>query len=157
MTEQFDLITIGGGSGGLAAAQRAAEYGARVAVIESAALGGTCVNVGCVPKKLVYNAASLAHLMHDARDYGFDVTVKGHDWAGFKAKRDAYIQRLNGIYAANLARKNITHVVGRARFSDPHTVVVDGRSLSAPHIIIATGGRPLRPDAAGQRAGAGLG
>lgn len=153
MAEQFDLITIGGGSGGLAAAQRAAEYGARVAVIESAALGGTCVNVGCVPKKLVYNAASLAHLMHDARDYGFDVTVKGHDWAGFKAKRDAYIQRLNGIYAANLARKNIAHVVGSARFTGPNTVVVDGRTLSAPHIIIATGGRPLVPDLPGSELG----
>lgn len=153
MAEQFDLIVIGGGSGGLAAAQRAAEYGTRVAVIESAALGGTCVNVGCVPKKLVYNAASLAHLMHDARDYGFDVTVKGQDWAGFKAKRDAYIQRLNGIYAANLARRNITHVVGRARFKDPHTVVVDGRRLSAPHLIIATGGRPQWPDLPGSELG----
>lgn len=153
MTEQFDLITIGGGSGGLAAAQRAAEYGARVAVIEFAALGGTCVNVGCVPKKLVYNAASLAHLMHDARDYGFELSVKGHDWAGFKAKRDAYIQRLNGIYAANLARKNIAHIVGRARFTDAHTIAVDGRTLSAPHIIIATGGRPLVPDLPGSELG----
>lgn len=153
MAETFDLITIGGGSGGLAAAQRAAEYGARVAVIESAALGGTCVNVGCVPKKLVYNAASLAHLMHDARDYGFDVTVKGQDWAGFKMKRDAYIQRLNGIYAANLARKNIAHVVGHAQFSDPHTVAVAGRTLSAPHIIIATGGRPQVPDLPGSELG----
>ena len=153
MAEQFDLITIGGGSGGLAAAQRAVEYGARVAVIESAALGGTCVNVGCVPKKLVYNAASLAHLMHDARDYGFDVTVTGQDWAGFKAKRDAYIQRLNGIYAGNLARKNIRHVVGRARFLDAHTVAVDGQQFSAAHIIIATGGRPQRPDLPGSELG----
>lgn len=153
MAEQFDLIVVGGGSGGLAAAQRAAEYGARVAVIESAALGGTCVNVGCVPKKLVYNAASLAHLMHDARDYGFDVTVKGQDWAGFKLKRDAYIQRLNAIYAANLAKKNIEHVVGHARFADPHSVVVAGRTLSAPHIIIATGGRPQRPDLPGSELG----
>ncbi|MEZ5563094.1 MAG: glutathione-disulfide reductase [Gammaproteobacteria bacterium] len=153
MAEQFDLIVIGGGSGGLAAAQRAAEYGTRVAVIESAALGGTCVNVGCVPKKLVYNAASLAHLMHDARDYGFDVAVTGQDWAGFKAKRDAYIQRLNGIYAGNLARRGIAHLVGRARFKDPHTVVVDGRSLSAPHLIIATGGRPQWPDLPGSELG----
>ena len=153
MAEQFDLIVIGGGSGGLAAAQRAAEYGARVVVIESTALGGTCVNVGCVPKKLVYNAASLAHLMHDARDYGFDVTVKGQDWAGFKVKRDAYIQRLNGIYAANLARKGIAHVVGHARFGDPHTVRVAGRTLSAPHLIIATGGRPQVPDLPGSELG----
>lgn len=153
MAERFDLITIGGGSGGLAAAQRAAEYGARVAVIESAALGGTCVNVGCVPKKLVYNAASLAHLMHDARDYGFEVSVTGQDWAGFKAKRDAYIQRLNGIYAGNLAKKNIEHVVGRARFVDAHTVTVAGRTLSAAHLIIATGGRPLVPDLPGSELG----
>ena len=157
MAEQFDLISIGGGSGGLAAAQRAVEYGARVAVIESAALGGTCVNVGCVPKKLVYNAASLAHLMHDARDYGFDVTVTGQDWAGFKAKRDAYIQRLNGIYAGNLARKNIRHVVGRARFLDAHTVAVDGQRVVGGAHHHRYRWPPAATGLAGQRTGPGLG
>jgi glutathione reductase (NADPH) len=144
-TEPFDLITIGGGSGGLAAAQRAAEYGARVVLMEPAPLGGTCVNVGCVPKKIMWNAASLAHGLHDARDYGFDVQSGGHDWAGLKARRDAYIQRLNGIYAGNLARKNIEVVQAHGRFTGPATVVAGERTLTAPHIIIATGGRPIRP------------
>ena len=142
MTEQFDLITIGGGSGGLAAAQRAAEYGAKVALIEPAPLGGTCVNVGCVPKKITFNAASLAHALDDARDYGFDLTVRGHDWAGFVAKRQAYVQRLNGIYERNLAKKGITHIAARGRFSGPHTVEAGGRMLTARHVIVATGGRP---------------
>lgn len=97
MAEHFNLITIGGGSGGLAAAQRAAEYGAKVALIEPAPLGGTCVNVGCVPKKITFTAASLAHAMRDARGYGFDLKLQGHDWAGFVTKRQAYIERLNGI------------------------------------------------------------
>jgi glutathione reductase (NADPH) len=153
MTDQFDLITIGGGSGGLAAAQRAAEYGAKVALIEPAPLGGTCVNVGCVPKKITFNAASLAHALDDARDYGFDLTVRGHDWAGFVARRQAYVQRLNGIYERNLAKKGIVHVAARARFTGPHTVEAGGRRLEAPHILVATGGRPTRPRIPGQELG----
>lgn len=145
MTDSFDLITIGGGSGGLAIAQRAAEYGARVALVEPAPLGGTCVNVGCVPKKLTYNAASLAHALDDAREYGFDLDVRGHDWAGFVARRKAYVERLNGIYAANLAKKGITHVAARGHFTGPHTVAAGGRELRGEHICIATGGRPTVP------------
>ncbi len=102
VTANFDLIVIGGGSGGLAHAQRAAEYGAKAAVIESGPLGGTCVNVGCVPKKIMWYSAHHAHQMQHARDFGFDVTVNGHDWSDLKTKRDAYIQRLNGIYESNL-------------------------------------------------------
>jgi glutathione reductase (NADPH) len=154
MTQSFDLVVIGGGSGGLAAAQRAAEYGARVALVEPAPLGGTCVNVGCVPKKVMWTAAHLAHALADARDYGFDVSVGGHDWAGLKARRDAYIQRLNGIYAGNLAKKGIEHVAGYGRFTGPDCVVAGGRELRAPHFIIATGGRPVRPTIPG--AGLGL-
>ena len=153
MTEQFDLITIGGGSGGLAAAQRAAEYGATVALIEPAPLGGTCVNVGCVPKKITFNAASLAHALDDARDYGFDITVRGHDWAGFVARRTAYVQRLNGIYERNLAKKGITHIAARARFTGPHTVEAGGRVLTGRHIIVATGGRPSVPQIPGHELG----
>ncbi len=153
MTEDFDLITIGGGSGGLAAAQRAAEYGAKVALLEPAPLGGTCVNVGCVPKKITFNAASLAHALDDARDYGFDVTVRGHDWAGFVAKRQAYIQRLNGIYERNLAKKGITHIAARGRFTDPHTVEAGGRVLAGKHIMVATGGRPMVPGIPGHELG----
>ncbi len=151
--QAFDLISIGGGSGGLACAQRAAEYGAKAAVIESHRLGGTCVNVGCVPKKVMWNAASVALSLADAGDYGFDVDVRANDWALLKQKRDAYILRLNGIYARNLGAKGVTLVRGSARFVDSHTVEVGGTRMTAPHIVIATGGLPMVPDLPG----AGLG
>jgi glutathione reductase (NADPH) len=150
---EFDLIVIGGGSGGLAAAQRAAEYGARVALVESHRLGGTCVNVGCVPKKVMWNAADLAEGLHDAPDYGFGLTAGDHDWALLKKKRDAYVLRLNGIYEANLAKRGVTLIRGRAHCVDARTVTVAGSSLSAPHIIIATGGRPLLPAIPGAELG----
>lgn len=150
MREQFDLITIGGGSGGLAAAQRAAEYGARVALVEGGRLGGTCVNVGCVPKKVMWHAATLAHGFADAAGYGFDLPQPvAHDWPRLKQRRDAYIERLNGIYARNLERRGVTHVQGWARFTGASEVTVGDRCLSAPHIIIATGGKPLLPSIPG--------
>jgi glutathione reductase (NADPH) len=152
-TQAFDLITIGGGSGGLACAQRAAEYGVKAVVIESHRLGGTCVNVGCVPKKVMWNAASVALSLADARDYGFDVDVGDNDWTVLKEKRDAFIARLNGIYARNLGAKGVTLVRGSARFIDSHTVEVGGARLTAPHIVIATGGLAVVPDLPG----AGLG
>jgi glutathione reductase (NADPH) len=150
---EFDLIVIGGGSGGLAAAQRAAEYGARVALVESHRLGGTCVNVGCVPKKVMWNAADLAEGLHDAPDYGFALSAGKHDWALLKKKRDAYVLRLNGIYEANLAKRGVTLIRGRAHFLDARTVTVAGSSLCAPHIILATGGRPLLPAIPGAELG----
>jgi glutathione reductase (NADPH) len=153
MTEQFDLVVIGGGSGGLAAAQRAAEYGARVALAESGPLGGTCVNVGCVPKKIMWNAAELGGALHDAGDYGFAVEAGGVDWATLRKKRTAYIERLNGMYAANLARHGVTLVRARAAFTAGHTVSAGGRTLSAAHIVIATGGRPLVPERPGAQLG----
>src|ERR1700679_1968035 len=149
----FDLISIGGGSGGLACAQRAAEYGARTAVIEPQRLGGTCVNVGCVPKKIMWNASGVALSLHDANDYGFDVKMGESDWAELKRKRDAYVLRLNGIYERNLAAKGVSYVRGAARFVDAHTVDVNGRRLSARHIVIATGGRPSLPDIPGAHLG----
>jgi glutathione reductase (NADPH) len=153
MTVQYDYLVIGGGSGGLATAQRAVEYGARVAIVEPAPLGGTCVNVGCVPKKLMWNAASLGHGLREAVGYGFDVEARGHDWAALKAARDAYVQRLNGIYASNLARKGIDWLRGSARFLGPHTVAVGEQRLEAPHVTIATGGRPALPDIPGAELG----
>jgi glutathione reductase (NADPH) len=149
----FDLITLGGGSGGLACAQRAAEYGAKTAVIESHRLGGTCVNVGCVPKKVMWNAAGIAMVLADAGDYGFEVEVGANDWAALKRGRDAYIERLNGIYARNLKAKGVTHVQGRARFVDARTIEVNGDRLTAPHIVIATGGAPTLPALAGAELG----
>jgi len=152
-TQAFDLISVGGGSGGLACAQRAAEYGAKAAVIESHRLGGTCVNVGCVPKKVMWNAAGLAMSLADAVDYGFDVKGADNDWTALKRKRDAYILRLNGIYARNLATRGITHVRGAARFVEPHTVEVDGELFTAPHIVIATGRVPVLPPLPGAHLG----
>ena len=145
MTTRFDLLVIGGGSGGLAHAQRAAEYGAKVAVVEPARLGGTCVNVGCVPKKLMWYSAHHAHLLRHAADYGFAVSVDGHDWADLKLKRDAYIHRLNGIYENNLNRRHVTWLHGHASFADAHTVDVDGKRYTAERIVIATGGYPIVP------------
>src|SRR5437762_11572331 len=118
MSDKFDLLVIGGGSGGLAAAQRAAEYGAKVALVESGRLGGTCVNVGCVPKKINWNAADLGGALHDAPDYGFQLQVAGHDWALLKQRRDAYILKLNEGYAANLARHKVELVRARASLLD---------------------------------------
>ena len=149
----FDLISVGGGSGGLACAQRAAEYGAKAAVIEPHRLGGTCVNVGCVPKKVMWNAAGVALSLGDASDYGFDVAPGDNDWAMLKAKRDAYVLRLNGIYERNLEAKGVAYVRGAARFLDQRTLEVNGRRMSAQHIVIATGGKPWVPDLPG----AGLG
>jgi glutathione reductase (NADPH) len=149
----FDLISVGGGSGGLACAQRAAEFGAKTAVIESHRLGGTCVNVGCVPKKVMWNAASVALSLRDANDYGFDVNVGDSDWAELKRKRDAYVLRLNGIYERNLAAKGVAYVRGAARFLDARTVEVNGQRLSARHIVIATGGKPRLPDIPGAELG----
>ena len=153
MPDNYELIVIGGGSGGLACAQRAALHGARTVLVESGPLGGTCVNVGCVPKKVMWYAASLAHALHDAPDYGFDVAVTGHDWPRLKAARDQYVKRLNGIYARNLDKRGVDLVRGTARFLDATTVDVDGQRFSAKHIVIATGGQPIEPDLPG----AGLG
>src|SRR5487761_1858980 len=150
---EFDLIVIGGGSGGLAAAQRAAEYGARVALVESHRLGGTCVNVGCVPKKVMWSAAGVAEGLRDAPDYGFALSAEDHDWPLLKEKRDAYVLRLNGIYESNLAKRGVTLVRGRAQFVDARTVAAAGSSLSAAHIVIATGGRPLLPAIPGAELG----
>ncbi len=153
VTERFDLLVIGGGSGGLAHAQRAAEYGANAAVVEHGPLGGTCVNVGCVPKKVMWYTAQQAHQFHHAADYGFDVTVSGHDWGALKKRRDAYIKRLNDIYAVNMDKHDVTLITGSARFVDANSVEVNGQVHRAERIVIASGGRPVVPDIPGAELG----
>jgi glutathione reductase (NADPH) len=149
LAKEYDLLVIGGGSGGLAHAQRAAEYGARAAVIEYGPLGGTCVNVGCVPKKVMWYAAETRHHLDHAADYGFDIDVRDHDWAALKARRDAYVTRLNGIYENNLERRGVDFIQGAAHFVDPHTLAVGDEYYRAERIAIATGGRPMVPDIPG--------
>ena len=152
--DSFDLLVLGGGSGGLAAAQRAAEHGARVALFEPHRLGGTCVNVGCVPKKVMWNAAELAAALEHAPHYGFDVTVGGHDWAKLKEGRDAYVARLNGIYQRNLDKKGVTTIRAAARLTGKNEVIdSEGRAHSGKHIVIATGRQPGVPTLLGAELG----
>lgn len=153
MTQHFDLLTIGGGSAGVAASNRAASYGARCLLIEKGRLGGTCVNVGCVPKKIMWNAAQIAHALEDAPDYGFAVERTGFDWARLKHERDQHVRDLNGHYARYLAGNKVEVVQGAARFVAPRTVEVDGRRYSATHVLIATGGHPIVPEVPGANLG----
>ena len=153
MAEHWDLIVIGGGSGGLACAQRATRHGARVLLAEPGAIGGTCVNVGCVPKKIMYHAADLAHGIGDAAGYGFDVRLAGHDWTRLKTRRDAYVHRLHGIYLDNLAGHQVELLRERARLAGGRRVAIGGQLHEADHVVIATGGRPEVPDLPGAAAG----
>lgn len=153
MTTSYDCLVIGGGSGGIACAVRAASYGARCAVIESGPLGGTCVNVGCVPKKVMWYGASIAHTLEDAAGYGFEVGETGFRWSTLKEARDAYVRRLNGIYEKRLADSGIDYVRGRARFCGERRVQVDGEGFSAEHVVIATGGFPTVPAVPGAELG----
>jgi glutathione reductase (NADPH) len=152
MTQSWDLIVIGGGSGGLACAQRAARHGARAAVAEPGPLGGTCVNVGCVPKKIMYHAADLAHALVDAADYGFTLEPARHDWAALKLRRDAYVEKLRGIYLENLERRGATLFRERAHIEAPGRVRIGGTVHAAKHIVVATGGQPLVPELPGAEA-----
>jgi glutathione reductase (NADPH) len=153
VTVKLDLLVLGGGSGGLAHAQKASEYGIKAAVIENGPLGGTCVNVGCVPKKVMWYTAQHAHYIEHAGDYGFDVALHGHDWSQLKDARDRYIARLNSIYAGNLTRRGVELIRGTARFLDAKTIDVDGRRYSADRIVIATGGHPIVPHVPGAELG----
>mmetsp|Transcript_5301 Transcript_5301/g.12645 ORF Transcript_5301/g.12645 Transcript_5301/m.12645 type:complete len:496 (+) Transcript_5301:149-1636(+) len=150
----YDYLVIGGGSGGIASAKRAASYGKKVGVIEKARLGGTCVNVGCVPKKVMWSAATIADtLKHDAHHYGFSGgidAVKSLDWPKLKAARDAYVKRLNGIYGNGFAKAGVEDIRGKATFVDANTLEVKGddgniKTLTADRILVATGGRPHIP------------
>jgi glutathione-disulfide reductase len=153
MNRHFDLIAIGGGSGGLAVAEKAAQHGRRVAIVESHRLGGTCVNAGCVPKKVMWYAASLAQGARDARDFGVLVDLQGIDWETLVDGREGFIAGILDYWNGYVAGEGITHLHGRARFVDAHTVDVDGERYTADHIVIATGGRPIVPPVPGAELG----
>ncbi|MFB2587633.1 glutathione-disulfide reductase [Acinetobacter sp. c1-l78] len=154
MTKHYDYIAIGGGSGGIASINRAASYGKKCAIIEAKHIGGTCVNVGCVPKKVMWHAGQLADAIHQyAADYGFDVTVNQFDYATLVKSRDAYISRIHNSYQNMFNKNNVEVIDGFAKFIDKNTVEVNGEKITADHILIATGGRPSRPDIIGQEYG----
>ena len=154
MTKHYDYIAIGGGSGGIASINRAAMYEQKCALIEARELGGTCVNVGCVPKKIMWHAAQIAEAIHlYGPDYGFDTTLNRLDWANLLKNRSAYIDRIHTSYENVLGKNKVDVIKGFARFVDGHTVEVNGETITADHILIATGGRPSHPSIPGAEYG----
>ncbi len=153
MKYQYDLIAIGGGSGGVACARRAAKHGAKCAVVEFDRLGGTCVNRGCVPKKVMWYGAHIAHTLNDAAGYGFDIERQGFDWNKLVTDREQYIRRLNGIYEKNLAKENVEHLNGFGSLVDEHTVKVGDKTYTTERIVLAPGGTPIVPDIPGAELG----
>ncbi|MDX8381687.1 MAG: glutathione-disulfide reductase [Ghiorsea sp.] len=153
MNTDYNYIVIGGGSGGVATARRAAEHGARVLLIESNRLGGTCVNVGCVPKKIMWTASDILHNLNHAQGYGIDVETKGFDWGKLQQARDAYVSNLNDVYARLLDNSQVDVINGFAKFIDEKTIEVNGQQFSAPHITISTGGYPIIPNIPGAELG----
>jgi glutathione reductase (NADPH) len=146
----FDLVTIGAGSGGVRASRIAARHGARVLCFEERYLGGTCVNVGCVPKKLMVYASHYGEDFADAAGYGWTLGSRAFSWPAFIEKKNAEITRLNGIYRRLLEGAGVEIVEARARLEDAHTVVdADGRRVTAANILVATGGWPSKPDVPG--------
>ncbi len=141
----YDFFIIGAGSGGVRAARWAAGFGARVAIAEERYLGGTCVNVGCIPKKLLSYAAHFHEDFEDAMRYGWQPGEAAFDWPTLIANKDQEIARLNGVYERLLKGSGVEIFRARATVAGPHAVEVDGRRLAAAHILIATGGWPMKP------------
>lgn len=153
MAQSYDLLVIGAGPGGLAASQHAAQHGARVAIAESNAVGGTCVNRGCVPKKLIVYAADFALDEKLAVEYGWSPCQRDFAWSDFLAATYRHIDKIHQSYRQNFTEKGIDLLPGRATFLDEHTVMVGDRQVSADNIIIAVGGKPFVPDIPGKEYG----
>ena len=154
MPFDYDLIAIGAGSGGISVAEKAAAYGKRTAIIEANPVaGGTCVNVGCVPKKIMWYGADVAHTLEKAADYGFQVKREGFDWGRLIKNRQRYIDGIHQWYHPYFDDMGIDLIRGHASFVDRHTLSVDGKTFTAEHIVIASGGRPQRPNIPGAELG----
>ncbi len=150
MSYDYDLIAIGGGSGGIALSNRAASYGARCLIIEKdVKMGGTCVNRGCVPKKAMWYAADMAHSLRDAPAYGYDIKSASFNWSEFVAKREKYISNINNFYVSSFEKNGVDTAYGLAKLVDMHTVEVNGKRYSAERIALAPGGSPTVPDIPG--------
>ncbi|MGO8919421.1 MAG: glutathione-disulfide reductase [Stellaceae bacterium] len=141
----FDMFTIGAGSGGVASSRRAGSYGAKVAICEDSRVGGTCVIRGCVPKKLLVYGAQFADAFAEAAGFGWTVAPPVHDWASLIAAKDREIDRLEGVYRDLLKNSSVWLIEGRGRLVDPHTVEVDGKRFTAANILVATGAHPVMP------------
>ena len=140
----YDYFVIGGGSGGVRSSRIAAQHGARVALAEKGKLGGTCVNVGCVPKKLFCYAAHFRELVHDAHSYGWpkvEMKLEDHNWKKFIESKNAEIQRLNNAYEKTQKDNHVNLIKGHASLKDQHTVVVNGHEYTTKYILLAVGGR----------------
>jgi glutathione reductase (NADPH) len=149
MSYDFDLFVIGGGSGGIAAARRAAEYGAKVGIAESSRLGGTCVNRGCIPKKLMVYASRFPDQFEEAQGYGWSPIHSTLDWSKMINAVNQEVERLNGIYQRMLDKSGVEIFSAYAKFIDPHTLEVGDRKVTANKILIAVGGHPVKPDIPG--------
>lgn len=144
-TYDFDFLVIGAGSGGLASARRSAAYGVKVGIIDKGPLGGTCVNVGCIPKKIMWYGAIKADFLNDYKGYGFDVEYHGFTWNQLKKRRDDYIKKLNQVHEKHLKEENVQLIRGKAKLIDRHTVDVEGTQYTSNKILIASGARPKVP------------
>lgn len=154
MAKSYDYIVIGGGSGGIASANRAAMYGAKVLLIEASEVGGTCVNRGCVPKKVMWYGAQFSEIIkHYVKSYGLNTTLDSFNFSELKKNREAYIDRIHASYGRGFEQNKVTLLKGYASFVDAHTVEVDGEEYQAPHILIATGGHALYPEIPGSEYG----
>ncbi|KAK2146336.1 hypothetical protein LSH36_615g00014 [Paralvinella palmiformis] len=151
--KDFDYLVIGGGSGGLASAKKAAQLGAKVGIVELKKLGGTCVNVGCMPKKVLFYGGLHASMIKDHKDYGFDVTFNGFDWGALKKSREAFIRTKHVMFEKSLKADNITSIFGHGKFTEDGAVEVNGKKYTAEHTLISTGAKPIILDVPGKELG----